>query len=425
MSVTKRLAALGMHLPDILLPRLEIDLERWAVIACDQFTSDADYWAAVETFVGEAPSTLRMVLPEIYLEGDSDTSVYDEIKNTMRSYLESSVFRSVERSAVYVRRHLKRAGVRRGIVLALDLDSYDYHRGSTSVIRASEETIPNRLPARIAIREGASIETPHVLVLYDDPDSQISELLETAVESATPLYDTSLMMDGGRVEGFRIPGDGATITALVDTFENLAGREKHDFLFATGDGNHSLAAAKEVWEEKKKSGAALDDPTRYCLVELVNIHDSGLPMHPIHRIVGTEEGRLLEELLHRGDARFHGLSASRLADHLERDGLSRNEIGFLGPMQAGILSLPEGTTLPAGLVDTAIAAIDARSVDYTHGETETIRAAQKTESVAVFLPEIDRTTLFPTIAKEGALPRKAFSLGEARDKRYYLECREI
>jgi len=426
MNPITRLGELGVHLPDVLIPRSSIDLERWAVIACDQFTSDPDYWAAVETFVGDAPSTLRIVLPEIYLEEDSDApTAYDDIKATMQQYLDSDVFRKIERSAVYVRRHLRGGGTRRGIVLALDLERYDYHRGSDSLVRASEETIPSRLPARIAIREGAAIETPHVLVLYDDPDARITNDLDTATAAAPPLYDTSLMMEGGRVEGFRIGADDDAVNGLAEAFGELSSREKYGFLFATGDGNHSLAAAKDVWESHKRDGASMDDPRRYCLVELVNLHDSGLPMHPIHRIAGTKEGTLLDELLHRADARFHGMSASRLVDHMERDRLSGNEIGFLGPVQSGILSLPEEAALPVGLVDEAITAVDTPSVDYTHGLNDTIRAAEKSGSVAIFLPEIDRSTLFPTIARKGALPRKAFSLGEARDKRYYLECRKL
>lgn len=426
MSAITRLASLGIRLPDVLIPSSSIDLEKWAVIACDQFTSDPDYWADVERFVGDAPSTLRIMLPEIYLEDESEAGdAYDDIKRTMRSYLDSSIFRTEERSAIFVRRHLHSGGIRRGIVVALDLEHYDYHQGSKSIIRASEETIPSRLPARIAIREGATIETPHVLVLYDDPNSLITDQLESAVQDAAPLYRTPLMLDGGRIEGFRIQEDDDAMTALATAFENLTSRDTYGFLFATGDGNHSLAAAKEVWVAKKRAGAEPDDPTRYCLVELVNLHDSGLPMHPIHRIAGTDENRLLDGLLHRAEARFHGMSASRLVDHMERDGLSANEIGFLGPVQAGILSLPETASLPVGLVDEAILAAEARSVDYTHGLGDTIRAAEKSGSVAIFLPEIDRSVLFPTIARKGALPRKAFSLGEARDKRYYLECRAL
>lgn len=426
MSAITRLAELGVHFPDVLIPGSEIDLEKWAVIACDQFTSDPDYWAEVEAFVGDAPSTLRIMLPEIYLEGDTEpASVYEDIKTTMRRYLDSSVFRTLERSAIYLRRHLRLGGIRRGIVVALDLERYDYHRGSDSLIRASEETIPGRLPARIAIRRGAAIETPHVLVLYDDPDMKVTNRLESAMGDATRLYDTPLMMEGGRIEGYRIKAEDQVVSGLSEDLASLTSREIYGFLFATGDGNHSLAAAKEAWVEKKRAGAHEDDPARYCLVELVNLHDSGLPMHPIHRIAATEEGRLLEELLHRGDARFHGMSASRLVDHMERDGLSGNEIGFLGPVQAGILSLPDASAFPVALADDAIAAAAPRSVDYTHGLSDTIRAAEKTGAVAIFLPEIDRSTLFPTIARNGALPRKAFSLGEARDKRYYLECRAL
>ncbi len=423
MNTAERLAALGIRVPDLLMPVDSVDLQRWAVIACDQFTSDREYWEKVTELVGASPSTLGLILPEIYLSADNAEARILATKATSRKYRDDGTVHLVKDTAVYVKRYLANGALRRGLVVALDLEQYDYHQGSVSLIRASEKTIPERLPARMAIRDGAALESPHVLVLYDDPDDTVMEVLHGVEQTSKPLYQTTLMMDGGRVEGYPIPGDDSRLASLARAFEELDSRDQFGFLFATGDGNHSLAAAKELWTQRKD--ASPDDPARYALVELVNIHDAGLPFHPIHRIVEVEEEALLEAILHGADARFHGLSAARLIDHLERDGLNSNEIGFLGPIQAGILSLPETAALPVGLADTAIESTNPQSVDYTHGISDTVRAADGAHAVAVFLPEIDRSGIFRTVARRGALPRKAFSLGEARDKRYYMECRGI
>ncbi|MFO8043781.1 MAG: DUF1015 family protein, partial [Alkalispirochaeta sp.] len=227
------------------------------------------------------------------------------------------------------------------------------------------------------------------------------------------------------ISGYRVPAESAAARQLSADLRALPTPQQYGFRFATGDGNHSLAAAKALWEELKGSGVAPDDPRRWCLVELVNVYDPGLPFHPIHRLVTGAETTMLDALLRHSDARFHGFPVDRIAGHIAYEGLSPREIAFIGPTQAGILTLPEEAELPVAVVDAAITDAGAEDVDYVHGFEEVVTAAERSEAIAIILPELDRSQLFATVSRDGALPRKAFSLGEARDKRYYLECRAL
>lgn len=421
-TIQKRLESLGLRFPEILLPRTELDLERWAVIACDQFTSDRDYWDEVERFVGDSPSTLRLVLPEAYLEERNQEEESRRVSSTMRRYLEEGVFRRIDRSAVYVQRTLANGTVRQGIVLAVDLESYDYHPETAALIRASEETIPDRLPPRAVIREGAPLETPHVLVLYNDPDETVIAGVKAAADTLETLYDTPLMMGGGSISGRRLPMDHPATEQFITALETV---RRGNLLFATGDGNHSLAAARTVWEQRKAAGAASDDPMRYCLVELVNVYDPGLPFHPIHRVAQAETQPLLRKLEAAGGTRFTECTRQELPRRLKEHPLGPREIAFYGSESAGIITVTDDATLPVDLADTALAAVGARWIDYVHGLAEVLETADRIGGIALILPEFDRDFLFPTVAEQGTLPRKAFSLGEARDKRYYLECRHL
>jgi uncharacterized protein (DUF1015 family) len=344
----------------------------------------------------------------------------------MERYLTDGTFTAVAHSAMLVERTLQNGVVRRGIVAAVDLEQYDFRPGSSSLIRASEETIPSRLPARASIRRNAALETPHVLVLYDDPQDTVLAALADHRATLATRYESELMMGGGRVTGIQISEDHPAAAALADAFVALKDASANDFLFATGDGNHSLAAAKTIWEERKAQGANAEaDPNRYCLVELVNVYDPGLPFHPIHRLVHGDEERMLEALLRHTDARYHGFSRAGIIDHLTREGLRGSEIAIVGPTQAGVFTLPPQSPLAVALADRAIEEIEPSAVDYVHGLEEVVETAERTAGMAIVLPELERTALFPTVASSGALPRKAFSLGEARDKRYYLECRAL
>ncbi|MFW5693757.1 MAG: DUF1015 domain-containing protein [Alkalispirochaeta sp.] len=415
---------LPLAFPDVMLPHSSIDLKKWAVIACDQFTSNPEYWQSVAEFVGAAPSTLHMIIPEIYLSQDDTTQRLERIAGAMEQYRRGDTLRTIPESAVYVRRTLPSGVIRQGLVVAVDLEAYDYSPDSTSQIRASEETIPARLPARVDVRRAASLESPHVLVLFDDPEHAVMTHLESTAPSLERLYATELMEGGGEIEGFRVPKESSSASQLVEDLRRLSTPEQYGFRFATGDGNHSLAAAKALWEEVKGTADA-EDPRRWCLVELVNVYDPGLPFHPIHRLVTGAETSVLDELLRHSDARFHGFPVDRIAGHIAYEGLSPREIAFVGPTQAGILTLPEDALLPVAIVDSAISDADVDEVDYIHGFEEVVTAAERNGSIAVILPELDRSQLFATVSRDGALPRKAFSLGEARDKRYYLECRAL
>jgi hypothetical protein len=233
------------------------------------------------------------------------------------------------------------------------------------------------------------------------------------------------MEGGGEISGYRIPADSEAARTVTSNLSALSTPDQYGFRFATGDGNHSLAAAKALWEEVKASGADSEDPRRWCLVELVNVYDPGLPFHPIHRLVSAPESSLLDALLRHSDARFHGFPVDRIAGHIAFEGLSPREIAFIGPNQAGILTLPDDGALPVARADEAIGTAQVDEVDYVHGFEEVVTAAERNDSIAIVLPELDRSRLFATVSRDGALPRKAFSLGEARDKRYYLECRAL
>jgi len=413
-TIEQRLESLGLRFPEVLLPREDLDLERWAVIACDQFTSDRGYWNGVEDFVGDLPSTLRLVLPEAYLDERDQETEARRVSATMRRYLDEGVFRRISRSAVYVQRTLSNGTVRQGIVLAVDLESYDYRPETAALIRASEETIPDRLPPRAAIRA----EAP----LYNDPDDAVMAGVHAAADTLETLYETPLMMGGGSITGRRLPVDHPATEQFINALEGV---RRGNLLFATGDGNHSLAAARTVWEQRKAAGAAPDSPMRYCLVELVNVYDRGLPFHPIHRVAVTDAPSLQESLETNGGTRMEIYSREKLLRRLKERALGSREIALYGAESAGILTVAEEGPLPVDLVDTALAAVNARQVDYVHGLTEVRETADRIGGIALILPEFERDLLFPTVAEQGTLPRKAFSLGEARDKRYYLECRSL
>ncbi len=411
--------------PDILLPDESVPMDTWPVIACDQFTSDEEYWKSAEQIVGENPSTLRLILPEIYLDRPEQKSREADIRSVMRRYLREGIFRELPRTAVFVRRTLSDGSLRRGIVVALDLEEYDFDPDLQSVVRASEQTIPERLPPRAAIRDGAAVESPHVLVLFDDPSDGIMNDIDAGRGRLNKLYDTPLMLGGGRIEGYAVPQASPQATKLVAALESLPNAEEYGYLFATGDGNHSLAAAKTVWTARKKAGASMDDPYRYCLVELVNVYDPGLPFHPIHRLVEGDGRALLDALARVTGGKFTTPLRTELVAGIAERGLSSGEIAVLGPNIVALVSIPEGSGLAVALADEAISDSIPKSVDYVHGLEDVIRAAENRKGLAVILPETDRASLFSTVATKGTLPRKAFSLGEARDKRYYLECRRL
>jgi len=290
-DVKQRLEKIGIGLPEILLPKKGTDLAKWAVVACDQFSSERDYWERVKSVVGDAPSTLGLIIPECYLEdGDTETRVR-EINGRMKSYLED-LLEPLEPGFVLVDRKTAHCESRKGLVLAVDLETYSFEAGATSLIRPTEGTILKRLPPRMAVRRGAVLDLPHILLLLDDPGRTVIEPLFSARKSFRKVYEFDLMAKGGSVAGWHVPEEALHDAALA--LEKLAAG---GFLFAVGDGNHSLATAKSLWEEKKASGAVPDDPARWALVEVENIHDEGLHFHPIHRVLfGLDEEEFLAEM---------------------------------------------------------------------------------------------------------------------------------
>lgn len=417
---------LGLAPADILLPGSDTEYDAWAVIACDQFTQDRPYWDRVNEQVGERPSTLRMVLPEIDL-ADGEKRI-PGIQAAMREYRKSVLTRAV-RGMVYVRR--SRNGVtRRGLVAAIDLEAYSFLPDAKSLIRATEGTILERLPPRAAIRRGAELESPHILLLIDDPGKTVVEPLEETVSEQEPLYDFDLMLDGGHITGWAVEdterlgriADGLTALLSADLQAEKYGKEagENPLLFAVGDGNHSLATARACWLEVKRDLSPSQQqghPARYALVEITNLQEEQLLFHPIHRVLfGVEPKAALEDF------------AGWLNQTAGAEG--EQSIAFLHAGGEGEICTPRAPhTLQAGTVQMWLDAYLERhpqaEVDYIHGDAEARALARREGALALLLPPPPKDDLFGSIVRHGPLPRKTFSMGEALDKRYYLECRAL
>ncbi|MFT5088171.1 MAG: hypothetical protein ACI906_005077 [Candidatus Latescibacterota bacterium] len=421
----------ALRVPTILLPNEDIALDTWAVIACDQYTSEPGYWDGVYQHVGQEPSTLHLVFPEVYLETADSNETIGSINERMDAYLQEGVLRELPPGFVRVERTLACGAVRKGLMVALDLEQYDYRDGAQELVRTTEGTVLGRLPPRIQVREQAPLEVPHIMVLIDDPQHTVIEPLFKAEQ--TPLYDGELMLGGGRVRGYHV-GDEASIEKFVGNLAALGGGES-PMLYAMGDGNHSFATAKAVWERIKEEAedreAIMQHPARYGLVELVNIHDEGLEFEPIHRAVfGVDT----QELMAAAAAFF---AAEEFSWGYCEDGEESVEaagtghaIAFFSHGRRGWLRIgdPVSHLLVASLqafIDDFIEGYPLAKVDYIHGETALEKLVSEPHCTGFLLPGMDKRELFQTIAADGALPRKTFSLGEAEDKRYYVECRRI
>jgi hypothetical protein len=445
-DIDSRLARCGLHIPEILIPRRGV--ETWAVIACDQFTQDRAYWERAAKTAGNAPSTLNLIFPEIYLEDEGREARIQAIHRAMSACLGEGVFAPPRRGCVYLERNTPRHAGRRGLVIALDLEQYDWAPASRPLIRTTEGTVAERLPPRMEVRRGAALESPHIIILIDDETDEILPALGDRAKRAAPAYQSPLMLGGGDISGWFLD-DEADWALLAQGLEALAQRAPGryetgapggaPFLFAVGDGNHSLAAAKEIWEEYKKTRAGepglMNHPCRYALVEMENLYDPAIQFEPIHRAL-FHLG--LDDVLARLAA-LPGFS-SRPAE--DRAALSRlvSDPGAvktrLGLVSGGRLVLVE--TAAQGLATVALQPLlddlvqnggggGAPSIDYIHGEDEIFRLASNpaAPAVGVLLPPVKKSGLFETVARSGPLPRKSFSMGEAVEKRYYLECRKL
>ena len=400
-----------LHIPRILLPKS--NWEKWAVIACDQHTQDVDYWKRVEKFVGGAPSTLNFIYPEVYLPLDEEriNRIHEAIRNS------NDILFDQGPCFILVRREI--AGkVRTGLVAAVDLEEYEFN-GSDSFIRPTEQTIEERLPARVKIRENADLELSHILVLYDDSTfSIIPESPEKLIAQNNKVYDFELMEGGGHVTGYKLC-DEKIIKEISDKIQKLG-------ILLVGDGNHSLAAAKIFWGNIKNAVPA-NHPARYVMVELVNIHDPGLSFEPIHRVViGGDPTKILESF----NARIKEVPAEKLRSEFSnnlcmnpRNSTSCHSIGFVTENKCGIIIIDNPVyDLEVEALDEIIAGY---SVEYEHDPEIVEKIGGKQGNIGFFLPALKKNEFFALIRKKGILPRKAFSLGEENEKRYYIEARKI
>jgi hypothetical protein len=431
---------LGIQIPQIYLPKAGTDLTKWAVIACDQFTSQPEYWNEVEKIVGDAPSTLNLTFPEVYLEKPGGEERIHNIQNTMRKYMDEGILQPHD-GLVYVERTVG-GKTRKGIVLAFDLEAYDYNKGSSSLIRATEGTIVDRLPPRIKIRQGATIELPHILVLIDDPDRTVIEPLGAAKSKLEKLYDFDLMFDSGHLTGFAVNQtfenqivDALRGLAQPETFAAKYGIDENQpvLLFAMGDGNHSLATAKAIWE-KIKPQVGMDHPARYALVEIENVHDEGLEFEPIHRVLFGLKKDLLVELEKTFDENFGYMpvaDAEEMVRMVDSPQGPNQVIGMIGGgRQFGVIKIAHASSnLPVGtlqsFLDVFLKDGGAEKIDYVHGEDVTVKLGSQPGNAGFYLPGMSKSDLFKTVILDGALPRKTFSMGEAREKRFYMEARKI
>ena len=433
--------SVGIQVADILLPNATIDLSKWATIACDQFTSQPQYWQQVADIVANSPSTYHLILPEVYLNSPEETKRLQSTQAAMREYLDRQIFETytgmilVERSVAGKTRH--------GLMLALDLEKYDFSVGSQSLIRATEGTILDRLPPRIRIREGAPLEIPHILVLIDDPQQTVIEPVVQALASKPALYDVELMLGSGHLTG-RLVDDLDLEKQIVAGLEKLASPDvfypkyqvdtgKGVLLFAVGDGNHSLATAKSIWEKIKHS-VGMDHPARYALVEIENVHDAGLVFEPIHRVLFAVNEPPQKALRDTFGERVNFIACQTSAQMVhavdQAADPSNQRFGLVTPQGFTVVEITAPTsnlavgTLQAFLDDWLLRK-GAGHIDYVHGEEVLIDLSQQPGQCGFYLPAMDKNQLFQTVILDGALPRKTFSMGEAVEKRFYMEARKI
>ena len=404
---------------DILLPK-SASMHRWAVIACDQFTSDNAYWQRVAETVGDAHSTLHMILPEAHLGAADEAAIVKNINKTMEEYLENDVFEVYKKSYIYVERTLLNGTVRPGLIGAVDLEEYDYNPGSVSAVRATEKTVLERIPPRQRVRKDASIEFPHVLMLADDDKKQLIEPIAAIKDRLFKIYDFDLMEGGGHITGWVVRGEDAAafderlaayIEAVPAKYADLSGAP---VTLAVGDGNHSLATAKSCYEALKATNPGMDmssHPARWALVELENIHDDSQVFEPIHRVLFNVDGKKL------------------LKDMQAICAEGGYEVEYVLGAERGKLMLDKarGELAVAVLQEFLDQWMQENSceIDYIHGDDEVAELAQKENAIGFLLPGMEKHQLFRGVISGGVLPRKTFSMGHAREKRYYLEGRRI
>lgn len=436
----KNYPEIGVQIPEIQLPLPSVDPQKWSVIACDQFTSQPEFWKQVADYVGTSPSTLKLVFPEVFLGKEDEAARIQAIHANMQHYLKTGLLQP-HQGMIYVERTVS-GKTRRGLMLALDLEKYDFNTGSTTLIRATEGTILNRLPPRIKIREQAPLEFPHILMLIDDPDDIVIGSIEKQKASLPLAYDFELMQSSGHLTG-RFVTDPKLEDSVIHGFEKLADpavfSQKYNLtietpvlLFASGDGNHSLATAKSCWERLKPT-VGMDHPARYALVEIENVHDKALEFEPIHRVLFDLKADLIQAMkdYFGSDISFDPVKdyATMISTVKSSQGPDHH-FGYIDQQGCQVvtvshpkLNLPVGTL--QDFLDQWLIKTQAAEIDYVHGDEAVYSLAVQPSNAGFYLAGMPKSDLFKTVIMDGSLPRKTFSMGEAHEKRFYFEARRI
>lgn len=442
----KKIEEFGLSVPEILLPK-NIDVKSWSVIACDQYTQDLDYWKKAEAAASGKPSTLNLILPEVYLNSPDKPARIEKIRKTMSEYIEGSVFDAPRNCMIYLERTTAFGRTRKGLIAQIDLETYEWKPFSKANIRATEATIVERIPPRMEIRRGAPLELPHIMLLVNDKDDLLVGGTGNAVKSKTPVYDGELMCNGGSIKGWAVESENE-IAGVTEAVSKIAEKNRaadgSTFLFAVGDGNHSLATAKAVWDEYKEKLLAegadeaglRECPVRYALVEIVNIYDKGLTFEPIHRVIfDCDVEGLIKTLAEKLDGTVNEVTGAAELDAAVK--ASWADFGFAYKadgvqkyilLKTGIKELAVARLQPEidEFLKSANAAGGKKSeIDYIHGSEEVLKLGERDNAVGILLPPIAKDSFFETINGRGPLPRKSFSMGEADEKRFYLECRRL
>jgi len=396
-----------LEIPKVLLPNKSIDLEKWSVIACDQFTSQVEYWIGLAEYVKNSYSTLNLIFPEVYLDKIDNKAKVDLINSTMQLYLDKGIFNEYN-GFIYVEREITPGVYRKGLMVCVDLEAYDYNPKAKLPIRATERTVKERLPIRIEIRKEAPLELPHICIFMDDAKNKVFNKLEDNKDKYEKLYDFYLNMNGGHIKGYLVNNSEDIKKDILSLVENRDDK----LLFVVGDGNHSLASAKESWNLKKQSLTEEEiktHPARFALCELQNVHDEAIIFEPIHRfIIGADEDCI---------------------DYLKKNlkGNGKIQVVYKGKLED--IAVNEDPTIAIAdiqsVLDDYVSANPNIKIDYIHGDNYLLDIEMKQKGVGIFMPKIDKATLFDYVRKYGVMPRKSFSMGNAESKRYYLEAHKI
>ena len=410
---------------NILLPK-NVDMTKWSVVACDQYTSEMEYWDDVYKIVGDNPSTLKITLPEIFLEESDVANRIEKINATMKEYIDEDIFEEYKNTMIYLERKQKDGRVREGLMGMIDLEDYSYEKGSQTLIRATEKTVIERIPPRLKVRENALLELPHIMILIDDEKKEIIENLKNKVNDEDKVYDFELMKDGGHIKGYKLNDE--TIDEVIDKLEDLTDRDyfenkynvkdKGILLFAMGDGNHSLATAKANYENLKKTMSEeeyLNHPSRYALVELVNLHSEALEFEAIHRVVfDVDVDNFVAEL-----NKYYDINEDGEGQYFELVTKDNDKKLYITNPKSNIAVGSIQMFLDDYLKE------HKGKIDYIHGDDTTRNMGSKEGNVGILFDAMPKEELFRTVILDGALPRKTFSMGHSYDKRYYLEARKI